>query len=193
MSLRCGNPSATRSPIQVVDYDPAWPDRFSQLRDRIWQFVRAVAVRIEHVGSTAVSGLAAKPIIDLDIVIPSRSDLPHVMARLAGLRYQHQGNLGIEDREAFWTPDDEPAHNLSVCPQDSIALRNHIAIRDHLRTHPADVVAYSILKKQLAERCDSDINRYVEGKSDFIVSILAQYGFSADRLDSIRQANRQAC
>jgi GrpB-like predicted nucleotidyltransferase (UPF0157 family) len=176
--------------VQVVDYNPEWPDRFCRIRDGIWPSVRDVAVTVEHVGSTAVPGLAAKPIIDLDIVISSRSDAPLIAMRLARLGYVHCGNLGIEDREAFRTPENQPAHHLYVCSCESTALRNHIALRDHLRAHRSDVVAYSNLKKQLAARFARDIDRYVEGKTDFILSILAQYGFSADHLDSIRRANQ---
>lgn len=86
-------------------------------------------------------------------------------------------------------PENQSAHNLYVCPRDSVALRNHVTLRDHLRVHPRDVVAYSSLKKQLAARFPDDIRRYVEGKTDFILSILAQYGFTSDSLDSIRHAN----
>jgi GrpB-like predicted nucleotidyltransferase (UPF0157 family) len=168
-------PSADRRTIRVVDYNPEWPDHFSLLRDRIWPCVRDIAVRIEHVGSTAVDGLAAKPVIDLDIVIARRSDLPSVVTRLGGLGYQHRGDLGIRDREAFRAPENQPAHHLYVCSQDSLALRDHIVFRDHLRAHPVDAAAYSMLKKQLAEVCGSDIDRYVEGKTNFILSILAQY------------------
>ncbi len=185
------HPPITRGIVQVVDHNQEWPDQFSRLRDRIWPFVRDIAVALEHVGSTAVPGLAAKPVIDLDIVIPSRREVPLMVMRLGRLGYEHRGNLGIEDREAFSMPENQPAHNLYVCPRDSVALRNHIALRDHLRAHPSDVVAYSSLKKQLAERFAHDINRYVEGKTDFILSILSQYGFSAASLDSIRRANQK--
>jgi GrpB-like predicted nucleotidyltransferase (UPF0157 family) len=175
--------------VEVVDYDPEWPGRFRRLRDRIWPFVHDIAVALEHVGSTAVPGLSAKPIIDLDIVIPLRSEVPLMVARLAALGYEHAGNLGIEDREAFSTPANQPAHNLYLCPRDSSALRNHIALRDHLRTHPPDVAAYTSLKQRLAQQFAGDIDRYVEGKTDFILSILARHGFSPDILDSIRRAN----
>jgi GrpB-like predicted nucleotidyltransferase (UPF0157 family) len=185
------NRPINRGFIQVVEYTSEWRDHFDELRDRIWPSVCDIAVAIEHVGSTAVEGLAAKPIIDLDVVIPSRTDVPLMVTRLGLLGYEHLGDLGIEDREAFRTPVNQPAHNLYVCPQDSIAFRNHIAFRDHLRAHPPDVVRYSSLKKQLAQRYARDINRYVEGKTDFILSILAQHGFSADRLDSIRRANQR--
>jgi GrpB-like predicted nucleotidyltransferase (UPF0157 family) len=184
------DPPTTRGIVQVVNHNQEWPDQFGRLRDRIWPFVSDVAVAVEHVGSTAVNGLAAKPVIDIDIVIPSRHEVPLIVMRLGHLGYEHRGNLGIEDREAFSMPENQPAHNLYVCPRDSIALRNHIAFRDHLRTHRSDVVAYSSLKKQLSERFAHDINRYVEGKTDFILSILAQYGFAAASLDAIRRANQ---
>jgi GrpB-like predicted nucleotidyltransferase (UPF0157 family) len=123
------NPSTTRRLIQMMEYNPEWPCHFAQIRDRIWPCVRDIAVRIEHVGSTAVDGLAAKPVIDLDIVIARRSDLPSVVTRLGGLGYQHRGDLGIPDREAFRAPENQPAHHLYVCSQDSLALRNHVVLR----------------------------------------------------------------
>jgi GrpB-like predicted nucleotidyltransferase (UPF0157 family) len=177
--------------IKVVDYDPEWPTMFYRLRTKVWPAVRDFAIAFEHVGSTSVPGLAAKPVIDLDVVIRGPNDLPLVMAQLERLGYEPRGNLGIEDREAFSAPLAEPAHNLYVCPLRSIALRNHIALRDHLRAHPPAVAAYSALKKELAERFPYDVDRYVEGKTAFILSILAHCGFSAGRLNSIRRANRR--
>jgi GrpB-like predicted nucleotidyltransferase (UPF0157 family) len=166
--------------VQVVDYNPEWPAWFGELRDRVWPSVRDIAVAVEHVGSTSVPGLAAKPVIDLDLVIPSRSELPWIVLRLGRLGYKHLGDLEIPDREAFSTLENQPAHHLYVCPLDSIALRNHIALRDHLRGHPADAAAYASLKKQLAKRFPHDIDRYAKSRTDLILSILAQYGLSAD-------------
>src|SRR5437667_4835478 len=120
------------SMVVVVDYDPAWPDRFEQLRARIWPAVADVALGIEHVGSTAVPGLAAKPIIDMTVVVPSRPDVTVTIDRLATLGYRHRGNLGIEDREAFDHADGLPAHNLYVCPQETLGVINQLAVRDHL-------------------------------------------------------------
>lgn len=177
--------------MRVVDYDPVWPGQFAGLRDRLWTAVGDFALTIEHVGSTSVAGLAAKPVIDLDIVLPSRNEVRLAVTRLAELGYEHLGDLGIEDREAFRAWPDEPAHNLYVCPRDSVPLHNHVAVREHLRTHPADLAAYARLKKQLAGEFAQDIDGYVEGKSEFLLAILAQCGFSGDRLDSIRRANRR--
>ncbi len=183
-------PTSLRT-IQVVDYDPEWPDLFVGLRERIWPSVSDFAMGIEHVGSTSVPGLAAKPVIDIDIVVPSRQEIPLAVTRLAKLGYTHVGDLGVQDREAFDNPPGSPAHHLYVCPTESLALRNHLALRDHLRAHPSDVATYSALKTKLAREFPHDIASYIEGKSDFILSILAKRGFSPDFIDALRKANRK--
>jgi GrpB-like predicted nucleotidyltransferase (UPF0157 family) len=177
--------------IQVVDYDPDWPRIFHQLRDQIWPSVRDVAVAIEHVGSTSVPGMAAKPVIDMDVVIATVADLPLVKLRLGSLGYKHRGNLGVDDREAFLSPENLPRHHLYACVQNSLALQNHIAVRDYLRTHPSEAAVYSKLKKRLAERFPNERDRYVESKTDFILSILEQCGFSTRIVESIRRVNHR--
>lgn len=152
-------------PIQVAEADPRWPELFAELRDRLWPRLADLALTIEHVGSTSVAGLAAKPVLDVDIVLGSRAELPAMIARLAGLGYTHRGDLGIADREAFRASVNQPPHHLYVCPPDSLALRNHLTLRDHLRAHAADRQAYARL------------------------GILARYGFESERLEAIRQAN----
>jgi GrpB-like predicted nucleotidyltransferase (UPF0157 family) len=81
--------------VVVVDYDPAWPATFARLRERVVEVLGPLAVAVEHVGSTAVPGLAAKPIVDLDVVIADRGDLPEVVRRLRPLGYRHEGDLGV--------------------------------------------------------------------------------------------------
>ena len=100
--------------VRVVDYDPDWPRIFCQLKDHIWPSVRDVAVAIEHVGSTSVPGLAAKPVIDMDSVITSRADLPLLMLRFGTLGYKHRGTRGIDDREVFMAPENQPDHHLTL-------------------------------------------------------------------------------
>jgi GrpB-like predicted nucleotidyltransferase (UPF0157 family) len=158
--------------IEVVDYDPHWPEVFETLRQRIWAALGDVALSVEHVGSTSVPGLAAKPIIDISIVIPERSDVQTGISRLASLGYVHRGDLGIEGREAFANPDGLPMHNLYLCPRDSVALANHLAIRNYLRTHARAVRGYGELKKQLAERFPNDIDGYIDGKTTMLLTIL---------------------
>jgi GrpB-like predicted nucleotidyltransferase (UPF0157 family) len=130
-------------------------------------------VAIEHVGSTAVPGLAAKPIIDLDVVIADRSDLPMVIERLRPLGYLHEGDLGVPGREAFTTPVGAPAHHLYVCAIGTPALGRHLALRDVLRADPSTAHAYGDLKRTLAARLGDDRAGYTEAKSIFIEQVLA--------------------
>jgi len=121
--------------LTIQDYDPSWPQRFETLCAGIAAALGEMVSVIEHVGSTAVPGLAAKPIIDIDVVLRSATDLPQVIARLASLGYEHQGNLGIPGREAFRMPPRDWPHHLYVCPPDSQEYRRHLSFRDHLRRH----------------------------------------------------------
>ena len=177
--------------IIVVEYDPAWPATFDDLRARVWTVVGDLALAIEHMGSTAVPGLAAKPIIDMTVVVPSAEDVPQAIERLATLGYVHRGNLGIEGREVLRSLLDLPAHHLYVCPAGSLGLLNPLAVRDYLRTHPEVARAYGELKKSLAAEFPHDIDSYVSGKTDFILSILREVGFASDQLEAIERMNRK--
>ena len=177
--------------IEVVDYDPRWPEVFERLRSEVWPVVRDVAVSVEHVGSTSVPGLAAKPIIDVSVVVPTYAEIPLVIERLATLGYGHRGNLGVEGREAFASPDRLPIHHLYVCPRDSLGLANQLAVRDHLRTHPETAKEYGDLKKRLAMQFLHDIDSYIDGKTDLILKILRTADFPRTQLEAIERANRK--
>jgi GrpB-like predicted nucleotidyltransferase (UPF0157 family) len=177
--------------ILVVDYDPGWREAFERLRSRIWPAVRDIATSIEHVGSTSVPGLAAKPVIDVDIVVPAAADVPRAIERLATLGYVHRGNLGVEGREAFTSPDSSPRHHLYLCRRDSLALANHLAIRDYLRTHPDIAEEYGKLKKQLALQFPDDIDGYIDGKTDLLLRILEGCGFGTAEREAIEPINRR--
>lgn len=161
------------APVEIADYDPRWPGTFAALRDRIAGAVGPLVQRIEHVGSTAVPFLAAKPIIDLDVVITTHADLAEVITRLGALGYQHEGDLGITGRDAFTSPAATPAHHLYVCTADSRELARHLAFRDYLRAHPAQARAYAELKRSLAARFRSDRDAYSRSKTTFIEQALA--------------------
>jgi GrpB-like predicted nucleotidyltransferase (UPF0157 family) len=177
-------------PVVVSEYNPRWPTFFEQIHAILWPAVQDVATAIEHVGSTAVPGLAAKPIIDIDIVIPPHQNMQHIIEHLEPLGYTHLGTLGIAGRDAFRQENTLPKHNLYVCPADSIGLRNHLAVRDYLRAHPEAVQAYGELKRRLASTFTNDIDRYVDGKTDFIISLLRQSSVSTEDIAAIEQANR---
>jgi GrpB-like predicted nucleotidyltransferase (UPF0157 family) len=127
--------------------------------------------------------------VDMDVILPSRADLPAAIEKLASLGYVHRGDLGIAEREAFDNPAHLPAHNLYACVQGSVALANHLALRDYLRRNPNAVAAYGQLKKQLASRFPTDMDSYIAGKTEFILQILEREDFSKTALRQIRDAN----
>jgi len=161
-------------PIEICDYDNGWPEAFAQICTRVGPVLDTLVLRIEHVGSTSVPGLAARPIIDLDVVIRQRSDLPAVIERLGTLDYVHQGDLGITGREAFRSVRyfDEPRHHLYVVGEDASELRRHLAFRDRLRADADVRERYAALKREVASRVGDDRAAYVSGKSAFVESVL---------------------
>jgi len=159
------------NPVVVVAYDPNWPGFFETLRERIAEAIGGLMAAIEHVGSTAVPGLAAKPIIDIDVLLASETLLPVAIDRLARLGYVHQGNLGIPEREAFLAPANDPPHHLYVCPPRSAEFQRHIAFRDYLRAHPSDVKTYGDLKLALASQFREDRSAYIAGKDALVAEL----------------------
>ena len=153
--------------VVVVDYDPAWPRLFESLRDRIASALGPMAVAIEHVGSTSVPNMPAKPIIDMDVVV-SAEDVSAAAAAIEALGYRHEGNLGIDGREAFRWCADFPDHHLYLCPEGSPALRRHTLFRDYLRTHPDEALDYAKQKRELAALHHADRSKYQDAKAGFI-------------------------
>jgi len=171
------NPYADKK-IEVLDYNPAWPGEFEKIRTYLQPVLAAGASAIEHIGSTSVPGLAAKPVIDLDLVIPSMQAFDSVASVLAKLGYQYDGNKGIPGREAF-SYKALPGlmqHHLYVCPQDSPELIRHFKFRDFLRSHPAASAAYGDLKKQAALNHPHDIDAYLAEKGTLINKIYRELG-----------------
>lgn len=176
--------------VVVVAYDPAWPALFERLRAPIAEALGDAATTIEHVGSTAVPGLAAKPIIDMTIVVPHEAALRSAIDRLATLGYRHRGDLGVPGREAFARPIDSPEHHLYACIEGTQSLRNHRTVRDHLRRNPEVAAKYGAIKRELARRFSHDLDAYIDGKTQFILNILAESGFVDDELRQIEVINR---
>lgn len=127
----------------VVDYDPTWPTIFERLRRPIASAVGQLALAVEHVGSTAVPGLAAKPIIDMDVVARERSHVPELIGLLTPLGYTHVGDLGIAGREAFRSPAALPPHHLYLVVAGTKPYSDHVLFREYLRNHPDAVARYA--------------------------------------------------
>ena len=162
--------------IVIVDYDPAWPAVFESLRARVADALGSLALGIEHVGGTAVPGLAAKPIIDLDVIVAHPFHIAEAIERLEEIGYRHRGDEGILGREAFDHPSQCPLHHLYVCAVGSLALRHHLALREVLRADCALAAEYAALKRALAARFGEDREAYAQAKSAFIDQIYMRCG-----------------
>lgn len=173
-------------PVLVVDYDPSWRSRFDALRRTYISCLDAAGVAflaIEHVGSTAVPGLAAKPVLDVDIVVEE----PHVApatAALVGLGFRPLGELGIPQRWAFSPPETLAGTNTYVAVAGSLALRNHLALRDLLRADAGLRAEYAAVKKAVGATA-ADIYEYGRGKNATVQRILAAAGLTSDELSTI--------
>ena len=167
---------AVTGEIEVTDYDPQWPQWFEALCEKVWPAVRDVAVRIDHVGSTAVPGLAAKPVIDMDIVVAERSDVPTVIEQLAGIGYRWRGDLGVEGRESFKPPANSslPQHHLYVVVENNRAHLDHWLLRDLLRRDETARNRYAAVKRRNAEEANNDIDVYVAAKAELVADLLTR-------------------
>ncbi len=159
----------------VQPYNPAWPLHFQQIKTFLESGVVDVDCTIEHVGSTAIPGMMAKPIIDLDIVI-AQGTFAKVKERLEALGYVHQGDLGLPKREAFDLVDAEakarlPEHHLYVCEQGVHELRKHLAFRDFMRQHPEWRERLNRLKRELCVKHNNDLQAYMDGKEATVEEI----------------------
>lgn len=164
----------TVTEVRVCDYDPEWPRLFSEIERELGEQVGALALAIEHVGSTSVPGLAAKPIIDIELVIASAYQFHSVKERLEKFGYIHRGPCGVPGREVFRCVIDLPAHHLYVSETGARPLREHLCFRDALRQNPELAAEYTALKRVLAEEYRHDRDAYTEAKTGFIRSAVAR-------------------
>ncbi len=164
--------------VAVVPYDEAWKSDFEKIKREIEEALGDLIVGIEHVGSTSVEGMSAKPCIDMDVIIGDYSVFDAVVSKLNAIGYVHEGNLGIKDREAF-RYSNKPhlkTHHLYVCPQSSAELHRHIAFRDFLRSNPDAVRKYSSVKERAAQLFPDDIDKYCAYKSSCIEELYVLCG-----------------
>jgi GrpB-like predicted nucleotidyltransferase (UPF0157 family) len=171
----------------LVPYDPEWATQFAALRDVYANALGTLILRVEHVGSTAVPNLRAKPILDIDLVMPSYEVFPDIIAHLRRLGYTHNGDQGVREREVFkplgnaapyaWPPRTWMSHHLYVCPATGLELRRHVAFRDALRADENLRRAYEQRKFEIAERSDGDRKLYARIKEiecrEFVELVLA--------------------
>ena len=169
----------------IEKYSPNWVKNFADLKREIENGLHGLKYRIEHVGSTSVPNLAAKPIIDMDIIYFHQADFEKIKSGLEKIGYYHNGNQGIEDRDVFkrngkWTNEilDSINHHLYLCPVGSKALERHILSRNFLMKNDWARLKYQQMKYELAEKAHQDRKIYAQLKelnvNDFIDSIIEE-------------------
>ena len=170
----------------LAAYDPSWPETFAEFRAAYVSALGGLIVGVEHIGSTAIPGLTAKPILDIDLIVQNSVVFPEVVEALGKLGYGHKGNQGIEGREVFKpldraAPFTEPCrdwmqHHLYVCSQESDELRRHIRFRDTLCARSDLRSEYEQLKQNIAIRSNGDRKVYAQIKEsecrDFVERVL---------------------
>jgi GrpB-like predicted nucleotidyltransferase (UPF0157 family) len=168
--------TAVTQDIVVADYDPAWPEWFEQVRAHVWPAIADVARRIDHVGSTSVPDMAAKPIIDMDIVVTSEAEVRPVIERLAGIGYRWRGDLGVTGRQAFDPPPEPhlPHHHLYLVVENSKAHLDHWLLRDLLRADAETRHRYGQLKRANVERAGGNMEVYVAAKAALVAELLTR-------------------
>lgn len=161
-------------PIVIVPYDPDWVKTFDQDRRLLLCVLDDVNVQIEHIGSTSVPGLDAKPIIDIMIVTQTEGDALRCISPLVGLGYVCKGEMGIPGRIFFWR-DNPHTHHLHLYTTPTNPERErHLIFRDYLSAHPEAAHQYAQLKYMLAEQYRDDRDRYTRAKSDFVERIVRE-------------------
>jgi len=167
-----------RGQVIVVPYDPRWPILFEEASAELRAVLGTSILDVHHVGSTAVPGLCAKPILDVMVSVPNFDDARELFTRLDALGYEYRPDEEIPDRHYFRRPPggELRTHHLSLAEPESRYHRVTLAFRDALRRDPELAEAYARLKLSLARRFPLDRPAYIDGKTEFVQDVLAAIG-----------------
>lgn len=172
-AARIGPPEVLNAPVTLADYDPGWPQRFEREAARIRAILGDQVKLLEHVGSTSVPGLAAKPIIDMLLALPNTRDetsyVPPMEAAGYVLRIREPDWY---EHRVFKGPDTNV--NLHVFPAGCPEIARMLGFRDHLRTNEADRLLYERTKRELASRTWKYVQHYADAKTAVVEEILAR-------------------
>lgn len=158
--------------VELVPYDQEWPHHFSAAAEWLRELLRDKVVAIDHIGSTSIPGMTAKPLIDIDVTLADLDAIPTASALLAVAGFEARGNRYRDDMWAFLLKTGTPALRVYLCPPENETHRKRLLFRNHLRQH-ADIAAqYAELKKRLAREFPYDGDRYTAEKSEFIREVV---------------------
>ena len=159
--------------VSLVDYCPDWTQAFEQEKKNLQKILGNAALAIEHVGSTSIPGLSAKPILDVAVAVKNVKTLVKVMPILANAGYDILDSIEkCGEVLARKGPPECRTHYIHVEVMDSIYWKNHIVFRDYLLKHPAYIEQYETLKKNIAKQFKEDRKKYTAAKDEFIRSVL---------------------
>lgn len=164
-----------RHTVALRLYDERWAGLFEAERTRLQNALRNDVLAVEHIGSTAVPGLAAKPILDIGVAVADFEAAFALVPRVEALGYTFRGEQGIPRRHYFVQgPHEKRTHHLHMLEQSNPEWRDLLGFRDRLRAQPETVQAYEALKRQLAEQYPNDREGYTNGKYHFIRTVLGR-------------------
>ena len=161
--------------VEVVPHNPKWHEAYQLESQRIINALDDNVVAVHHIGSTAIAGIYAKPIIDILVEVKDLSKLDgHSSTECLG--YEAMGEFGIRERRYFikYDSDDQRTHHIHIFKAGSPQVERHLAFRDYMRYHSESAKEYSSLKQQLAAKHPQDIDKYMDGKDEFIKLIDCQ-------------------
>lgn len=164
-----------RGTVKVVAHHPNWAECFRKERELLFQIMGEKVLDIRHVGSTSISEMPAKPVIDILAAVKTLADVEPFTEDLIVIGYEDKGNGDVLGRRFFVKGREEKrTHHLNFCEMNSFFWRSHLAFRDYLERHPEAAKQYSVLKRALAEKFPNDRNAYTTAKEEFVRSILAR-------------------
>jgi len=162
--------------VIVVEYDPVWPSLFEEEKARLLAVVGDHIEDIQHIGSTAVPGLGAKPIIDIQMSLRDLALVEKCVGPLESIGYEYLGEYGVPGRHFFHKPARKPfaerTHHLQIVEKGGEEWRKVLLLRDCLRAHPEVAQQYHLLKRALASQFGTDRVGYTEAKTAFVRSVL---------------------
>ncbi len=183
----------------IEPYDPGWKAEFNRLKNVLESELKSFDIDIQHIGSTSIPGLSAKPILDIDIILYNKSLLFDISSRLEKIGYVDKGEQGIAGRFAFRQINDfSPttlhkqkwqSHHLYVCYSDSLALKNHLLFRDALLQDKKLADKYAELKLSLIKEKGMTREEYTKQKTEFIIKVLKDSGVHLNELNEITHSN----
>jgi GrpB-like predicted nucleotidyltransferase (UPF0157 family) len=186
-------------PVAISAYQTIWKDHFHKLSTLFQELLSTYPIEMHHVGSTSITGLWAKPILDIDIVIQDKSLLNAIITKLEKAGYEFRGDQGVPGRLAFkqtslqvpFTKDNFiwQEHHLYVCFADALALKNHLLFKEALLNNPTLIDQYNQLKRSLVDDPSMTREIYTKRKTTFILSVLANCGLTEQEIKEIESAN----